>query len=453
MPKTVIIGSRPDCDLVIDRPSVSGRHCCVTRDESGTLIEDLNSTNGTFLNGQRVVGSLRVSLAPGDSLHLGSHAMPAAQVLELLEPAPGSVPSLRFEGSELVIGRVEGCGHVLDLPMISSRHARLFRSGQQVFLEDLKSSNGTFLNGVRLVSPVEVKQGDVLGLGSYAFTLDRDSWPPSPRPDEAQPLTVTTITSEESETEGPLWKPGEDARSGLAGSLGGRWPLAVMLLQAPLVALLIVGLLGQGSPAPTLLWLGLAVIWFGLSDAVLGGLMSGPWTASVPGVSDIPSLAYRCLALVLLCVLQCSLAWGIVAGAAGLKSPWLLTLAFLILSSLVGLALGLLIVTLASRPVVAWLILPVVIFLLWLLSGQWLSLGAMPPLGTVAASASPSRWTFEGLLLLESRETAGVDLAEPYFPVESQLMGLRADTMALVFLLAGLAATTAFIAASLRRAP
>ncbi len=54
MSSSVTIGSRPDCDLVVDVPSVSGRHCRLIRKETGLVLEDLNSTNGTFLNGERI---------------------------------------------------------------------------------------------------------------------------------------------------------------------------------------------------------------------------------------------------------------------------------------------------------------------------------------------------------------------------------------------------------------
>ena len=47
MARSWTIGSGPDCDLVVDRPVVSGRHCRLTRVGDGYLLEDLGSTNGT----------------------------------------------------------------------------------------------------------------------------------------------------------------------------------------------------------------------------------------------------------------------------------------------------------------------------------------------------------------------------------------------------------------------
>ena len=60
---------RSDCDLVVNEPKVSGRHCRLTREGGGYVVEDLNSTNGTFLKGVRVTG--KVPIARGDAITLG----------------------------------------------------------------------------------------------------------------------------------------------------------------------------------------------------------------------------------------------------------------------------------------------------------------------------------------------------------------------------------------------
>ena len=90
MSSSVTIGSRPDCDLVVNVPSVSGHHCRLTLDETGFVLEDLNSTNGTFVNGERIRGAVRVRLMATDTIHLGSHALSAERLLSLIdrEPAP-----------------------------------------------------------------------------------------------------------------------------------------------------------------------------------------------------------------------------------------------------------------------------------------------------------------------------------------------------------------------------
>ena len=88
MPTSLTIGSRPDCDFVLRANTVSGRHCRLTRDTAGYVLEDLNSTNGTFFNGQRVLGSIPVALSPGDTIHLGSHPLSVDQILPLFDQEP-----------------------------------------------------------------------------------------------------------------------------------------------------------------------------------------------------------------------------------------------------------------------------------------------------------------------------------------------------------------------------
>ena len=86
-----VIGRREDCDLRIPLGDVSRKHCRLVRDGDILKVEDLGSSNGTYLNAQRVQEAL---LSPGDSIQVG----PVVFVLQLDgEPAddelsPISVP-------------------------------------------------------------------------------------------------------------------------------------------------------------------------------------------------------------------------------------------------------------------------------------------------------------------------------------------------------------------------
>jgi predicted component of type VI protein secretion system len=64
-----IIGRRQDCDLRIPSSEVSRRHCALTMDDDYLKVEDLDSVNGTFVNGDRVIGKQVVR--PGDRLDVG----------------------------------------------------------------------------------------------------------------------------------------------------------------------------------------------------------------------------------------------------------------------------------------------------------------------------------------------------------------------------------------------
>ncbi len=63
-PKPVVVGRDPQCDLVIDSPLISREHARLLFTPEGLRLQDLRSTNGTFVNGQRIAGD--ALLHPGD---------------------------------------------------------------------------------------------------------------------------------------------------------------------------------------------------------------------------------------------------------------------------------------------------------------------------------------------------------------------------------------------------
>lgn len=65
----VLIGRSPDADIVIGDEFVSARHAKIVPLGNGAVVEDLGSTNGTFVNGERVRGQRIVE--PGDVIDIG----------------------------------------------------------------------------------------------------------------------------------------------------------------------------------------------------------------------------------------------------------------------------------------------------------------------------------------------------------------------------------------------
>jgi pSer/pThr/pTyr-binding forkhead associated (FHA) protein len=73
---------------------------------------------------------------------------------------------------ELVIGRtVNGEGTLADDSELSRRHARITRVNGKLLLEDLGSTNGTFLNGQRIAAPSELHRGDKIAVGNSTLEL------------------------------------------------------------------------------------------------------------------------------------------------------------------------------------------------------------------------------------------------------------------------------------------
>lgn len=94
---TLIIGRGAGTDITLHHDAVSREHARITTDDHGSLyIEDLGSTNGTFVNGKRISG--RVRLRSGDTLLLGTYSFPWEEALlaeHVERPANTPAPSPR----------------------------------------------------------------------------------------------------------------------------------------------------------------------------------------------------------------------------------------------------------------------------------------------------------------------------------------------------------------------
>jgi ABC-type multidrug transport system ATPase subunit/predicted component of type VI protein secretion system len=168
---------------------VSQQHAKIVRLDDGYVLIDLESTNGTLLNGQRVQ---RARLLDGDVVALG----PGGPELEVrvLEPAPAErhaettvvipnfadlagrratgtlVREVAVEDGTLEIGRDEAAALRLDSPIVSRRHARLIRDGDGLHVQDVDSSNGTFVNGIR-VERATLRPDDRVVVGPFQLVV------------------------------------------------------------------------------------------------------------------------------------------------------------------------------------------------------------------------------------------------------------------------------------------
>jgi hypothetical protein len=91
--------------------------------------------------------------------------------LKVVEPADRRGRTYEL-ADELTVGRAVGCQITLDDDTyVSQLHARVFRRDGQLFVEDLGSTNGTFLNRRKVSSPAPLKRGDRLQMGKTVLEL------------------------------------------------------------------------------------------------------------------------------------------------------------------------------------------------------------------------------------------------------------------------------------------
>lgn len=184
--KIVRLGRKPDNDVVFQDKVVSSYHAEIRFTGGRYTLVDLDSTNGTFLNGRRIH---REPLDDRDSVQLGEDG-PVFEV-RVEATGKGDTPSIvpltgeweggrepiplnretirlgRGQDNDVVVGRVPGSP-------VSARHAEIRMRAGACEIEDLDSTNGTFVNDQR-VQRAMLNTGDRLRIGRVELAVMRDS--------------------------------------------------------------------------------------------------------------------------------------------------------------------------------------------------------------------------------------------------------------------------------------
>ena len=199
---SVCIGRDADCDITLEHELISRRHVTLQLVSGGVSVEDMNSANGTYLNGRRVHNGHAYS---GDELLVEPFAIfiegpqpdlqeagadartmlkdelepPVTNATEILGPGLSTAylhdqsqvltnGPVILRGAPMVLGRAESCDVVLPDASVSKVHADLIPDGRTWKLMDKNSSNGVFLNNKR-VDAATLKEGDIIALGRVAL--------------------------------------------------------------------------------------------------------------------------------------------------------------------------------------------------------------------------------------------------------------------------------------------
>ncbi len=187
----VSIGRGIKNHIVIHDNEVSREHCRLVRLIDGYEVHDLHSSNGTFVNGQRVINTWMLTAGTlielGDTITLeysdydpaldeglsSTDAQYAARLFNphvifglmmTMGPAVGFLYEL--EKPMITVGRDLSNDLVIQDPEVSRYHVRLSTTPKGYLLEDLNSTNGTSVNGTPLKGTRALEPNDVIKLGS-----------------------------------------------------------------------------------------------------------------------------------------------------------------------------------------------------------------------------------------------------------------------------------------------
>jgi len=106
---------------------------------------------------------------------LGTADIAHRQPRLVIERAPGHDTGMIYDlDGDLVLGRGDRAEIRLEDPFASSRHARVYEQGNIVVIEDLESTNGTYLNEELLQTPRPLHPGDHVRIGDSEFTFEVD---------------------------------------------------------------------------------------------------------------------------------------------------------------------------------------------------------------------------------------------------------------------------------------
>lgn len=168
--ESVLVGRLPICDLHLETGDklISKRHCEIRWQAGEMLVRDLHSTNKTYMDDVALDPDVPFSWPSGVPLRVGAFLLTwtaiesddhTAVEMEAVKEPPrgprieceaGEPSSLELASGRMIIGRLPGSAMVIADPSVSKRHCAVHWDGKEVTVEDLKSTNGTYLGDVRL---------------------------------------------------------------------------------------------------------------------------------------------------------------------------------------------------------------------------------------------------------------------------------------------------------------
>ncbi|MGY8939217.1 MAG: FHA domain-containing protein, partial [Flavobacteriales bacterium] len=174
----VVIGAGEQASLKLNNKLISSNHAQLVYDTENQLhLQDLSSTNGTFLNGAKISPSKTYLVNPKDTIQLAS-ANGVLIVVEALsndslkEDKLNILDKLKTK-SKVVIGRADNCDVILNSGSVSREHAEITKQTDGTYsIKDLNSTNGTFVNGSKIKGLQRIILSDKIFIGKLQLSLE-----------------------------------------------------------------------------------------------------------------------------------------------------------------------------------------------------------------------------------------------------------------------------------------
>jgi ABC-type multidrug transport system ATPase subunit/pSer/pThr/pTyr-binding forkhead associated (FHA) protein len=175
------IGFRNDVEL--DDPCISRKHAEIELKELEVGIKDNGSLNGTFLNGKKLQPNKIYTLKVNDEITFGHNSRFSLQYsLESADLAPEKSEDLAKDlisyfkdKTEIKIGRNPTADIFIDDLTVSRNHALLIKEGNEYYVKDCSSLNGTYINNRKVIGKAKFDENDTLYIGLNAFRLNEQA--------------------------------------------------------------------------------------------------------------------------------------------------------------------------------------------------------------------------------------------------------------------------------------
>lgn len=164
----------PNAQNPVGLPDISRKHARITPADGEYTVEDLGSRNGTYVRGRQITANTPLPLQNGDIIRIGDIYGNSVSLtyLETKDVTEAAVTAFAVDMAMIAslpvttIGRDPESNIPLSTPIVSWKHAQFVRTDKGHDLEDLGSTNGTYVNGKR-IKRVALKLGDAIQVGPF----------------------------------------------------------------------------------------------------------------------------------------------------------------------------------------------------------------------------------------------------------------------------------------------